>query len=355
MKHEYTIEGGKELLARYLRDAGVTELTITRRLLGINLLAKYMGKTGETDLRNIDREYLTGFFTWLRREAVSSHTGKPYADETIRSTHASVRLLFTALYTEGKVLYNPAKEISVPAGKQKEKEILTEDEISRLLEVMDPATLLGLRDRAMFELMYSSALRSREIVRLTVEDVDFERRMVYIRSSKFGKDRLVPMNKQAAYWLKQYIGSRKTGRVFQGVYKHLKVGSVSSRFTVYLKKLGLDRKGISPHSLRHSAATHLLERGADIRYVQELLGHESIETTSIYTHQRTEGLKKVYRMFHPRENGLYREVDADYMKQISCFVSQLERQEQKRKIHRERKAKYEASRKSGRKGGKSYF
>jgi site-specific recombinase XerD len=166
--------------------------------------------------------------------------------------------------------------------------------------------------------MYLTGLRLGEVVRLEVADVDFSLGQLFIRSGKGRKDRVVPLGHLAAQYLAQWVHTGRKGFIRNEAEKALflnrggrKLPSANLRhwFAKYLKAAGITREGLTPHSIRHSCATHLLETGADIRYVAELLGHQSLQTTSDYTRGVAEGLKKMHRMYHPRENELYPEGD----------------------------------------------
>jgi len=185
---------------------------------------------------------------------------------------------------------------------------------------------LGLRDRALFEFPYSSGLRDGEMANLTVEDLDTEERMVRVYQGKGGKDRTVPVSEVAMVFLNRYLRQRspRPGALFLGRLSPLKGSGINSRFKKLLQQADLYRPGLTAHSIRHSLGTHLLENGADLRYVQELLGHESIETTVVYTHELYENMKKIYKSYHPRENQLWQEVDGEYLKRLEAFRKEIE-------------------------------
>jgi site-specific recombinase XerD len=209
---------------------------------------------------------------------------------------------------------------------------LTRDEITRFLERLDAGTSQGLKDRALFELIYSSGLRVAEASTLKVRDIDFGRREMVVRG-KGNRDRMVPFSAVARDFLLLFLKDRINSPeswVFCGsrgsrACEHIRSGSISERFRTLLRRFGMDKKEISTHSIRHSTATHLLENGASIRHVQELLGHKSIETTVRYTHIQTEGLFKVYRKYHPREHELFEAVDEAYLKRLDTVLAGAEK------------------------------
>jgi site-specific recombinase XerD len=221
-----------------------------------------------------------------------------------------------------------------------QKAIFTQPEMMQFLSSIPRDTAVGQRDKTIFDLMYSSGLRSGEITRLVIADIDLAERILLIRQSKFAKDRVVALTKHSARQLARYLQNRKSEQelVFPGRDgAGLSVSAIRKRFMHYLKRSGIQDRGQSPHSIRHSTATHLLENGADLRYVQELLGHESIQTTVGYTHQSHVHLRKMYKSFHPRENNLFAEVDTEYRSDIAKFEFVLQRQHHRtayRRIHK---------------------
>jgi site-specific recombinase XerD len=188
-------------------------------------------------------------------------------------------------------------------------------------------TAVGLRDRALFELIYSSGLRVSEAAALKVSDIDFERRLMVVRG-KFDRDRMVPVSEVARDFLQRFLHDkleRPDAWAFEGTRgatkgRHLRGSSISGRFRILLREFGMDRPEISTHSIRHSTATHLLENGASVRHVQELLGHRNIESTVRYTQVMTDALVMVYRRHHPREHELFEAVDEEYEKRLSTLA-----------------------------------
>jgi integrase/recombinase XerD len=194
------------------------------------------------------------------------------------------------------------------------KVVLSVDEMKKMLDGIDLHTGYGFRDRTMFELLYVTGMRCGELVDLCVSDIDFSLNEALIRQGKGRKDRIVPIGSVCREFLFTWIGKMRdwfvTGEDKGVVFMNKRGGklacsTVNYRLKYWLKHAGIEKEGVSPHSIRHSCATHLLEAGADIRYVQELLGHASIETTVVYTRTTVENLRKVHKMFHPRENELF--------------------------------------------------
>ena len=195
-----------------------------------------------------------------------------------------------------------------PKGKELPKDILTEYEIERLLKAPDIKTPIGIRDRCMLEILYGSAIRAGEIAKLKMQDLDLEHCYIFI-TGKGRKDRIVPITKVARKFLKQYLEKARphfhikrpeAKAVFLSCEGNsFSVNAVGSVLRKYRQRAKL-RKPVSPHTLRHTCASHLIARGASVRYVQELLGHSQITTTQIYTHVMPVDLQRVYRETHPR-------------------------------------------------------
>jgi integrase/recombinase XerC len=242
------------------------------------------------------------------RGFLSALTEAGYAKTSISRRMASVRSFMTFGQREGWAKSNPAKALRNPRKSRKLPHFLTDEEIGKLLEAPKGNTPAAIRDRAILETAYSAGLRVSELVGLNDGDLDFASGIVRIRG-KGKKERLAPIGSYAARALKSWQGKRtlspreKTGReapVFTNKFgTRLTTRSVARMLEKHIKENGLDQR-TSPHTLRHSFATHLLDRGADIRSVQELLGHKSLVTTQIYTHVSTANLRAAYEKAHPR-------------------------------------------------------
>ncbi len=231
-----------------------------------------------------------------------------YAPATIARRLASLRSFFRFGLREGWVENNPAKALRNPRKPRHLPHFLSSEEIARLLAAPPANTLMGLRDRAILETMYSAGLRVSEVVGLNESDLDLRAEILRVRG-KGRKERLAPIGSFATRALRRWLAVRRlhphepagpTAPVFVNRFgRRLTTRSLARMLEKYLRTAGLDRR-TTPHSLRHSFATHLLDRGADIRSVQELLGHKSLVTTQIYTHVSTASLRAVYEKAHPR-------------------------------------------------------
>ncbi len=231
-----------------------------------------------------------------------------YATSSVSRKLASTRSFFRHCQREGRCESNPARPLRNPRRSHKLPHYLSTDEVGQLLEAPPNDKMLGKRDRAILETMYSAGLRVSELVGLSDGDVDLQEGIVRVRG-KGRKERLAPIGSFAVRaitnWRKvRELAPREAKGARAPVFtnrfgRRLTTRSVGRMLEKYLKVTGLDLR-TSPHTLRHSFATHLLDNGADIRSVQELLGHKSLNTTQIYTHVSTAGLREAYDKAHPR-------------------------------------------------------
>jgi integrase/recombinase XerC len=255
---------------------------------------------GEADPKRADRLLIRGFLGELHERGVKR--------STVARKLAAMRSFFRYLKRRGKVASNPAEAVSTPRQERRLPKQLSVGEMSHLLEVPDDSTPLGARDRAILELLYASGLRVSELTSLEFDDLDLSEAMVRVRG-KGRKERLVPVGSQAVKALRKYLrrrsqleprpGSGKEALFLNFRGTRLNVRSVRRILDHALESAAIARK-VSPHALRHSFATHLLDAGADLRSIQELLGHASLSTTQRYTHVSTERLLKAYGKAHPR-------------------------------------------------------
>ena len=242
------------------------------------------------------------------RKYVSALHEAGYAKSSVARRLASMRSYFRFAQREGLCDSNPAKPLRNPRRERKLPHFLSGREIGKLLSAPPRTEPMGLRDRAIFETLYSAGLRVSELVGINLSDLDLEDGLVRVRG-KGKRERLAPLGSYAVKairaWLKKRTPAKQQSKVEASAVflnkfgKRLTTRSIGRMLEKYLKITGLDTR-TSPHTLRHSFATHLLDGGADIRSVQELLGHKSLVTTQIYTHVSTAGLRKAYEKAHPR-------------------------------------------------------
>ncbi len=214
---------------------------------------------------------------------------------------SSLRSFFRFLSREGFIKINPVSSVMSPKLERHLPQFLTESEAAGLIETMIAGSKNSARDRAILETFYSTGIRISELVGLNLDDVDFISGIIKVRG-KGKKERIVPIGDKASSAIRAYLQSRKkrSSAVFINPRgERLTDRGVRFVFGKYARAAGI-KHGVSPHTMRHSFATHLLNRGADLRTVQELLGHANLGTTQIYTHLTTERLKSVYDKAHPR-------------------------------------------------------
>jgi integrase/recombinase XerC len=231
-----------------------------------------------------------------------------YAKSSVARRLASLRSFFRFAIREGLATANPAKPLRNPRPERKLPHFLSADEIGRLLQSPPHDEPAGLRDRALLETMYSAGLRVSELVGINDGDLDLHQGLVRVRG-KGRRERLSPLGSYAVDAITRWLAARKLSPkepsgpgaplFVNKSGRRLTTRSVARMLEKYLRLTGLDTR-TTPHTLRHSFATHLLDRGADIRSVQELLGHKSLVTTQIYTHVSTTGLREAYEHAHPR-------------------------------------------------------
>jgi integrase/recombinase XerD len=311
MKKDTLSGKARAVFQEHLLSRGLKDETIKRKTLELRRFLSYVRKNLKKDLREVSPEDIEEYFIGL--------TEKGFSKSTLVTAHSTLGDLFLALHRHDLILKNPMEETDIYIReKSGVKVVLSEAEMDKLLNSIETDTGFGLRDRALFELMYVTGMRIGEMRRLDVEHVDFSQDEVFIVKSKNRKERIVPLGKTAKGFLQKWVKEtrayflkevKKDGGALFLSEKGVRISSslIRSRLKRYLAAAGIEKKGVTPHSFRHSCATHLLAGGADIRFVQELLGHESLETTVVYTREVVTGLKRIHKMHHPRENELYRE------------------------------------------------
>jgi integrase/recombinase XerC len=281
---------------RYERNASVHTISGYRSDLG--QFIDYIGEGGGS-LRKVDNVQIRGFMAQL-------HERKLKKSSSARKL-AAIRSFFQFAVKKKWIAENPARVVATPKQEKRVPSFLSEEEMAGFLEVPPSEKPLDLRDRAILELLYASGIRVSELVGIDLEDANLRERLIRVRG-KGKKERLVPFGRMAGESLTAYlrvrpelvqdrIGEKALFLNYQG--RRISSRSVERIVDKYIRLTAVKRK-ISPHSFRHSFASHLLSRGADLRVIQELLGHESLATTQKYTHLNLGQLMDVYRKSHPR-------------------------------------------------------
>lgn len=293
--------GRMQLFLEYLTvELGLSANTRQAYERDLRLFCKTLGFKNSDALVNVSREQITGYMTQLKEKGLAA--------ATIARKLAAIKAFYRFMTAEGYMDANPAEVVEAGTKGIKLPRVLSEDEVVHLLNQPDITTAEGFRDRTMLEVLYATGMRVSELINLTLERVDLNMKYI-IAFGKGSKERIVPLGSVAAEFLQQYLekvrpklthAGRNTNIVFLAFGGH---ELTRQRFWqiihAYGRKANIN-KALTPHILRHSFATHLLDNGADLRSVQELLGHSDISTTQIYTHLTNKRLRDIYAKAHPR-------------------------------------------------------
>lgn len=293
--------GRMQLFLEYLTvELGLSANTRQAYERDLRLFCKTLGFKNSDALVNVNREQITGYMTQLKEKGLAA--------ATIARKLAAIKAFYRFMTAEGYMDANPAEVVEAGTKGIKLPRVLSEDEVVRLLNQPDITTADGFRDRTMLEVLYATGMRVSELINLTLERVDLNMKYI-IAFGKGSKERIVPLGSVAAEFLQQYLEKvrpklthedRNTNIVFLAFGGH---ELTRQRFWQIIRAYGRKaniNKALTPHILRHSFATHLLDNGADLRSVQELLGHSDISTTQIYTHLTNKRLRDIYAKAHPR-------------------------------------------------------
>jgi site-specific recombinase XerD len=262
--------------------------------------------TGDVQIKKLDAETVRKWRLWLNR--LTDQNGEPIS-KTTQNYHLIALRSFLKYLAKRDIPALTSDKIELASVKRPQVTFLEQEEVMRLLEAIDTSTPIGMRDRAILELLFSGGLRVSELVSLNRDHINLERREFSIRG-KGQKDRLIFISDEAADWLGRFLHSRKDNfkplfihysgskdELDDGAYTRLTARSVQRMVGRYARLAGITKR-VTPHTLRHSFATDLLHNGADLRSVQSLLGHANVSTTQIYTHLTDPQLKKVHEQFH---------------------------------------------------------
>ena len=284
-------------------ERGLSENTLKAYRTDLNNFVKWLilsfNENIEDKLIHIERKNIEKYLSELKKRNIS-----PRSRARLLS---SLRLFYAYLLRKKEIEIDPVALIDAPKQGRSLPKTLTEEEVESLLLAPDTSTLLGLRDRVLFEVLYATGLRVTELVSLVISQVNLQQGVIRV-TGKGNKERLVPLGEEAINWLEKYLLTTRAdllkGQVTDALFV-TKRGSEMTRqaFWYLIKRYALQAEivtAISPHTLRHAFATHLLNHGADLRVVQMLLGHSDLSTTQIYTHVANERLKSLHSAHHPR-------------------------------------------------------
>jgi integrase/recombinase XerD len=291
-------------LERTWSELGLADNTLSNYRLDLEGFSRWLGTRGSS-LAACNRESLQRYLG--ERSTKGGSNGRGYKARSNARLLSCLRHFYRLLVREGRLDADPSLLLDAPKLPRSLPKALSETEIEGLLRT-PPETPLGLRDRAMLELMYATGLRVSELVGITATQVNLRQGVLRV-IGKGGKERLVPLGDESAHWLTRYVGEArpallKGGRSEALFVSNRRAAMTRQMFWVLVKKhasaSGITPARISPHVLRHSFATHLLNHGADLRALQLMLGHSSLSTTQIYTLVAKEGLKRLHEKHHPR-------------------------------------------------------
>jgi integrase/recombinase XerD len=284
--------------ALWLED-GLSRSTLEAYRRDLRQFAQWLRHSASKSLLEAERADVLAYLGYrFRRDA------KPRSAARLLS---SLRRFYRFLLREGRVKADPTLQVDSPKLPRALPKTLTEDDVEALIGAPDPSTVLGLRDRAMLETLYASGLRVSELVGLAVSQANLDAGVIRT-IGKGAKERLVPLGEEASHWIRRYVSESRQallrGRAANALFVTTRARPMTRQafwnlVRRYARAAGI-AKPMSPHTLRHAFATHLLNHGADLRVVQMLLGHSDISTTQIYTHVARERLKQLHGQHHPR-------------------------------------------------------
>lgn len=284
----------EEFIGFILIEKGLSKNTALSYKSDLNIFLKYL-QDKNISCQTLTHEEITNFLWHLK-------TDKKLKARSIYRMIESVRQYYKFLISENIITTDPTVYLTVPKIPVNLPDILNKQEVDKLLNSINDTDDLSIRNRAMLELLYATGLRVSELINIKFSDININEKFVRIMG-KGKKERLVPFGETAKLYIKRYLKIRKDKNTETVFLTRLGKGISRVEFWRQLKniavKAGLIQK-VKPHTLRHSFATHLLSAGADIRFVQEMLGHSSISTTQIYTHVSKEYLKEQHQKYHPR-------------------------------------------------------
>ncbi len=299
----------EDLLFRFKEHLKVLNRSVSTVSSYIDNVKSFLKAIECNDIKAVNRSMMEPYIAGIYDHRTEA--GKPYKTNTICLKVRSLKRFFEFLEKSNIIFIDPTESIKEPK-KEKGliKDILAPKEARHLLDQPNLGTLMGIRDRAILEMFYSTGIRLDELTNLTIYDADLQGKMLRINKGKGGKDRVVPMGKHAVRFLREYITkvrphftrkNRSNRNLFVDIHgKPMSKQAVSVMIRKYTKVSGIKKK-ITPHTFRHSFATSLIKNGADIRAVQKMLGHANLSTTEVYIRSLGLDVKKVHEKTHPRE------------------------------------------------------
>jgi integrase/recombinase XerD len=302
------------LLDKHLHDLLVhnySEYTVRNRRVHIGFFLDWCQERGITEPVDVTRTVLESYqrhvFHYRKKN------GEPLGFTGQQARLVPLRVWFRWMARQHYILHNPASELELPrTGQRLPKQVLTAQEAELVLQQPNVQDVLGLRDRTLLETLYSTGMRRLELSRLRIDDLDLERGTVFIRSGKGNKDRIIPLGARAALWLRKYLDESRPSLASDPGDKTVFLSNAGEAFSLdhlstlvrmYIAAANIGKQG-SCHLFRHTMATLMLEGGADIRFIQAMLGHADLKTTQIYTQVAIRQLKQIHAATHPAASAL---------------------------------------------------
>lgn len=286
-----------KLYEKYLESKNAAHNTISAYISDLTYFCNFCQEHTETN-----EIVVSAISADLIRAYILSLFNKKKSNRTISRKITSLKMFFRFLFINSHIQDNPMKKIKSPKVHKKMPRFFTKSEINKLCELPDTTTVAGVRDKAILELFYSSGLRISELLNVKLKDIDFIKKLLIIYG-KGSKKRIVPVTENALFWINEYQKNRnaKLNEQFFLTENNIKLNRSKLYFIIkrYINQIAL-KAGYSPHTIRHSFASHLLNNGADLFAIKEMLGHANLATTEIYTHINPAYIRKEYLSGHPR-------------------------------------------------------
>jgi integrase/recombinase XerD len=317
----------KYLFEEHLKNKGYSKESIRRYMWEVKLFFSWLERYASADIREVTRERILDYQKFLYTE---KRRGKQLSTSTQRGMMFTLKQLFKFLSKNEYILENPFDSIELKRLKEKKlRQCVSEKNINLVLDNISDRNIAGIRDRALFELMYGTGLRVSEASNLDMSDIDLSAGKLLVREGKGKIDRVLPIGENVKFRLIRYIeyarseylafvkdSSNKDALFLSIEGNRMNSQLIGLRLKKRFRNVELDPKKICPHMIRHSFATHILENGAGIKHVKDMLGHACIESTVNYTHFSVKSLKRIIKLYHPRENELYEEFDSAKIAEI---------------------------------------
>jgi len=321
---------------QYMQGKGFSKSTVDGYSRGIRAFFKWLDERQKKhDFREVNKEDLYAYQVYLyEAQSVRKINEKRFKPSTQKAMLSSLKLFFRFLSRNDYLIRNPFDRITIDIITVDHiRESLPEKVINDFLDSFNLETIRDITDLALFELMYGTGLRVGEVCRLNVTDVDMNTGRLMVNEGKGNKDRIVPLGKNVITCLKLYLAKAreelikltKTQSDSEALFlnsfgRRIRIATISRRLRQRFDAFNSETKKICPHMLRHSFATHILENGAGLKHVKEILGHKCIETTVRYTHFSIQSMKRIIKVYHPRENELYLELTTEEKERIQNIL-----------------------------------